>query len=168
MDVSLRKLVSRVLVVAVLIAVLDQVSKNYIESSIRVGQIVPVIDDFFNLTLLYNRGAAFGLFSSLPDPIRGIVLSVTSTIALIFVAVLLIKDFRHNQFAHSALGLIVGGGLGNGFDRVRYGGVVDFLDFYLGTYHWPAFNVADSAIFLGVVMLLLLGSKPKSSEAPRS
>jgi signal peptidase II len=123
-----------------------------------------MIDGFFNFTLVLNRGAAFGLFSSIPDPWRGIVLSVTSIIALVFVAFLLTKDFRHNQAAHAALGMIVGGGVGNAIDRIQHGAVVDFLDFYFGNYHWPAFNVADSAIFVGVAILLFLGSQKPQAQ----
>lgn len=169
MDVSLKKLLTRVGAIAGAVAVLDQRSKSLIELNLRTGEIIPVVEGFFNITLVHNRGAAFGLFGSLPDPWRGIVLSVTSTIALIFVAFLLTKDFRHNTSAHVALGMIVGGGIGNAIDRIQHGAVVDFLDCFIGSYHWPAFNVADSAIFVGVVILLILGSKkpdPTSSPQP--
>lgn len=165
MDVSLKKLLTRVCAIAGVVTVLDQASKNLIEVNVRLGESISIIDNFFNLTRVHNRGAAFGLFSAIPDPWRGIVLSVTSTIALVFVAFLLTKDFRHNQSAHAALGMIVGGGIGNAVDRVQQGAVVDFLDFYLGSYHWPAFNVADSAIFVGVAILLFLGSR-KPVPAP--
>lgn len=136
------------------VLVLDQGVKAVVERSIGVHEVIPVIDGVFNLTLTYNRGAAFGLFAAIPDGTREVILGLTTTIALVVVAWLLFHRAFQDRGCQLALFAVVGGALGNLFDRVTRIGVVDFLDFYLGEYHWPAFNVADSAIVIGVAVLV--------------
>lgn len=145
--------------------VLDQYSKFIIESAMHPEQVIPVIDGLFNLTLHYNRGAAFGLFHELPDGTRQAVLWSVSSIAVIMVLYFLVMEYYGSVVGKVSLSLILGGAVGNGLDRALRGEVVDFLDFYFGSYHWPAFNVADSAITVGALLLIFLsfveGRSPK-------
>ena len=140
------------LVVATITALLDQYSKFWvfaflIEKEVDMLNILPS----FNLVMVHNFGVSFGMFNDLP---YGHVL--LSLVALLITIMLLIWMWRENKFYISiALGLIIGGAVGNITDRVRIGAVADFLDFYVAGYHWPAFNLADSAVFIGVAMILL-------------
>jgi signal peptidase II len=139
--------------------VIDQISKRVVLSSFQPGEIRPVIDGFFNLTLTFNRGAAFGLWSGLSSGWREAVLGLTILLALGVVGYLLTRSYYQTIVAQTALAGILGGAIGNVIDRVQLGAVVDFLDFYIGSAHWPAFNIADSAICVGV-FLLLFAPKP--------
>lgn len=144
-------------VVAVMVIVADQIAKYFILQSVEYGAHIPVLSGFFALTLTFNRGAAFGLFSGIEDPlVRYIILGTTSLLALVGVVYVVVRDYKTRPSAFFALGAIVGGAIGNFIDRIRFGGVVDFLDVYWEEYHWPAFNVADSFICVGVGVLLLL------------
>ena len=139
----------------ILILVLDQYTKHLAHTRLQEGIPNEVIPDFFNLTLVYNPGAAFGMFSGIPDPYRRIVLLSVSVIALAVVFKLLLKDAKEDVFSQYVLIAILSGAIGNIIDRFRYDRVVDFLDVYWKQYHWPAFNIADSAISVGVCLLLL-------------
>ena len=146
-------------VVSIIILVLDRVTKIAADEILVLNKAIPIVK-FFNFTLVYNKGAAFGMFGGLPDDIRRFILVVVSIIALLVVAYVIIKEFSNaDRWAMSALGLILGGAIGNIYDRIRYDYVIDFLDFYAGRYHWPAFNVADSAICIGVFILILRSIK---------
>ncbi len=142
---------------AVLVWAADQVSKWVVAQALLVGEVRPLIPGFFNLTHVTNRGAAFGLFANVSSPLGTILLVLFSGVALAVIGVLLWRN-PADRLSGVSLALIFGGALGNLLDRVRVGRVVDFLDFHLGGYHWPAFNLADSAIVLGAagVMLHLL------------
>lgn len=156
-----------VLLVASLTIVLDQLSKRLIMASFQPGEVRPVIDGLFNLTLTFNRGAAFGLWSGLPSGWREVVLALTILLALVVVAYLMTRSHYQTLLAQISLAAIAGGAIGNIIDRIKFGAVVDFLDFYLGSYHWPAFNVADSAICVGVAVLILLPAPSlKASDEP--
>ncbi len=133
---------------------LDQLTKILIESRLAVGDVISVVPGFFNIILTYNPGAAFGIMSGLPDSIRYVALAATTVIALGAVLYFFIKEYRHDIVAQMALAGVLGGAVGNIIDRVRLGMVVDFLDVYFGSYHWPAFNIADSAICLGVFVIV--------------
>lgn len=139
------------LVLAALALVLDQLSKWWIVAVVMQPPETIEVTGFFNIVLAFNRGVAFSLLRGGPE---------RQTIVLIALAVAisagLIYWMRRTPQAllRAAFGLIVGGALGNALDRVRHGAVVDFLDFHLGVYHWPAFNLADSAIFCGVALIL--------------
>ena len=145
-----------VLGVLLIVLVLDQISKILIVSNIEFATQIPVIDKFFNLTLAYNKGAAFGIFADIKnDLLRHFLLGSATSIAIFTLLYLLINEFKNDKISQIAVGLILGGALGNITDRIRIGHVVDFLDFYYGGYHWPAFNVADSAICIGVFLLVI-------------
>jgi signal peptidase II len=142
--------------VAIGVVALDQVTKQLALSAFQPGEVQQVIDGVFNLTLSFNRGAAFGLWSGLESGWREIVLASTILLALGVVGFLLTRPYYQSKVTQIALAAILGGAIGNVIDRFIYGAVVDFLDFYLGSYHWPAFNIADSAICIGVGLLLFL------------
>lgn len=141
--------------IAVLLLGLDQISKAIIVRSLSPGHSATLIPGFFDLTLVTNTGGVFGIFRDLDDLLRNILFSVipVAAIALILWYGWSLPLVR--RWSHVALGLVLGGALGNLLDRFRLGHVVDFLDVYVGAYHWPAFNLADSAICVGVTMLLL-------------
>jgi len=151
--------------VVVTVILLDQVTKQLSLTSFQPGEIRPVIDNLFNLTLSFNRGAAFGLWSGLDGGLREVVLAATILLALLVVGFLLTRPYYQSKIAQAALAAILGGAIGNVIDRLIYGAVIDFLDFYVGSYHWPAFNIADSAICIGVGLLLFL---PKAESATTS
>ncbi len=140
----------------VLALIADQATKLYVEASLGFADRVPVIEGFFYITHVRNPGAAFGLFASSPEPWR-LIFFVTVTLLAI---ALVVSFFRRlapgDRFAALSLGLILGGAVGNLLDRLRLGEVVDFLHFRLWTgYSWPDFNLADSFIVVGVLMLVL-------------
>lgn len=146
----------RFFLIMVLVAVSDQLTKFWILQQFQLHESLSVVPGFFNLTLLYNSGAAFGILSGLPLLWRQVFFIGISSIALTALIVMQYKlGPRHALYAVS-FGLISGGALGNVLDRLRLGAVVDFLDFYIGKYHWPAFNVADSGISVGIVLFILL------------
>lgn len=132
--------------------VLDQASKTWILESVMNPPSVIEVTPFFNIVLAWNRGVSFGMFNQQSD--YGPYL--LTGLALVIVIALSIWLWRaSSRWAALALGLIIGGAIGNVIDRIRFGAVVDFLDFHAFGYHWPAFNVADSAICVGAVILIL-------------
>jgi signal peptidase II len=143
----------------------DQVSKvGILRLSEGAGWSLPVTD-FFNIVLVFNRGVSFGMFGEAGLPYQHLILAGLA----ILVTLVLLSWIRKNLYDRPCLayGLIAGGALGNAIDRIRIGAVVDFLDFHWQGYHWPAFNVADSAIFIGVVLVLidaLFGSDEESKK----
>jgi signal peptidase II len=152
-----------VIIVTILTVFADQLTKHLVLRFFEPGSIKPVIPGFFNLTLTFNPGAAFGLWTGLPEGVREVVLGLTIVLALGVVLFFLRQPTYRSVIGQSALAAILGGAIGNIVDRFVHGSVVDFLDFYIGTNHWPAFNIADSAICVGVVALILL---PNRSQAP--
>jgi signal peptidase II len=150
---------------------LDQASKFYVHAHIPLYHSVIVIPDFFSLTHVRNPGAAFGILSTQPETFRQIFFLIVSVLALGMLLVFFIQTPPSDQMGLVALSLLLGGAIGNMIDRVRLGEVIDFLDFYLGGYHWYTFNVADSAITVGVSLLMLnafLARKtaPSPTDAP--
>lgn len=143
------------LLIALIVVLLDRWSKHIVAQRIRLYSHIQVIPGFFRLTHTENTGAAFSLFADSPAPWKTAMLIAFSAIALIVVAVLLWK----NEAAHLATGvglsLIMGGALGNLWDRLARGRVVDFLLVYVKQYQWPVFNLADSAIVIGAGLLIL-------------
>ncbi len=137
---------------ALLVLILDLATKYWVESILSYGQRIP-ITGFFNLVLTYNTGAAFSFLSEASGWQRWF-LSAIAAIASSVITYMLYKYRAEKLFCFS-LSLILGGALGNLWDRMTLGYVVDFLDFYLGNYHWPAFNIADSAIFIGAALLII-------------
>ncbi|MDY6973968.1 MAG: signal peptidase II [Thermodesulfobacteriota bacterium] len=140
---------------ALAVVLLDQITKLAVVRSLTVFESVPVVTGFFNLVHVRNRGMAFGLLNR-PDMDFAFYLllaaSIGAIILLFFLFFTLTQD--HNRIT-LGLSLVLGGAVGNLIDRVRFREVVDFLDFYLGSYHWPAFNVADSAITVGTFWLAI-------------
>lgn len=135
------------------ILLLDQGSKWMVAHSLALGETRRVIPGLFNLTHLQNRGAAFGLFADFSSPwVLGFLIAFSAAV-LVLLGTWLWRG-PGSRWAGWGLALILGGALGNLFDRLRTGQVVDFLDFHLGAYHWPAFNLADSAIVVGVAVLM--------------
>jgi signal peptidase II len=141
--------------IALAIVLTDQVTKALVVRTMRLGQSIPVVPGFFDLTFVLNPGAAFSLFATLPERIRVPFFIVVSVAAIVLIAVYRARHLRGHRLATVSLGLILGGAVGNLIDRVRFGVVVDFLDVHVYQYHWPVFNVADSAISVGVGLLLL-------------
>jgi signal peptidase II len=136
------------------IVVLDRLTKWLVAQRITLHDSVDVIPGIFRLTHVQNQGAAFGLFSESPSEFKVAMLILFSVAALAVVSALLWKNGDAMNTTAVALSLVAGGALGNLWDRVASGRVIDFLDFYLGSHHWPAFNVADSAIVIGALLLL--------------
>src|SRR5437870_8733129 len=141
------------LMVATLIT--DRWTKALIQSRFDLNESVSIIDGFFNITYVRNTGVAFGIFSSVSSPAKSVLLSAFTALAAALVTVYAVRAPARNRLLQLALGFILGGALGNLYDRLAYGYVVDFLEFYVGNYHWPSFNVADSAISTGVILLAL-------------
>ncbi|MEA3545223.1 MAG: signal peptidase II [Thermodesulfobacteriota bacterium] len=133
--------------------VLDQLSKIYINNNFEIGEAKRIIPHFFHITHVRNPGAAFGILadSAIRLPFF-ITISVFASLGILWF-IRRISSEKHWQ--HLALGLILSGALGNLIDRIRFGEVVDFLDVHWYNYHWPAFNVADSAICVGVAIMLI-------------
>ena len=136
---------------AALIIVLDQISKLWISNNFVYGESV-MVTGFFNLVLAHNAGAAFSFLSDAGGWQRWL-FSAIAVVAAVWITWMLRKHEQEKLFCF-ALALILGGALGNLIDRLAYGYVVDFLDFYWGSYHFPAFNIADSAITCGAALVL--------------
>lgn len=133
--------------------VLDQASKLLVDSTMQLYQSIPLLP-FFKLTYVHNTGAAFSFLSEAGGWQRWFFAGLALVISVV-IAVWLSRLEKHETLLAVALSLILGGAVGNLIDRLAYGYVIDFLDVYYGTWHWPAFNIADSAITLGVVLMLL-------------
>lgn len=153
--------------IALLVVVLDRVAKLVIEKKLSLHAGISIIPGFFRLTHVENRGAAFGLFADSPSEWKIAVLVLFSLVALVIVSALLWKNSHTMTSTGVGLSLILGGALGNLWDRLVSGQVVDFLLFYIGPYQWPAFNVADSAIVIGAGLLvfeILFTKAPATQE----
>jgi signal peptidase II len=140
--------------IALFVVVLDRVSKWTIAHRLTLHDSIPVIPGFFRITHTENRGAAFGLFAESPSEWKVALLIVFSVVALLIVSSLLWKNSHSLNTTGIGLALILGGAIGNLWDRLVSGHVVDFLLFYIGSYQWPVFNFADSAIVVGAGLLV--------------
>jgi len=147
------------LITAIIVAILDQLSKAAVLAHFA-GRAFDAdrITRFFNVVLTLNRGMSFGLLNAGPGN-RGALNALLFSLAAAIIVAGLIYWLRRvsSPLLGIAIGLIVGGAIGNVIDRIRHGAVVDFLDFHIGYWHWPAFNLADSAICLGVALMLFDG-----------
>jgi signal peptidase II len=144
------------LAIAGLVILLDQLTKAWIIKTMRIHEVYSVVDGFFNVVHARNPGAAFGFLAGAPPVFRS-----SFFIAVTAAAILLILHYLRKARVEElplvlALALIIAGAVGNLIDRIRFGEVVDFLDVYVGSYHWPAFNVADSAITTGAILLAMI------------
>jgi signal peptidase II len=132
----------------------DQLSKAIVVARFSEDAMISIIPGLFRLVRVENRGIAFGLFSDSSSPIAGTLFALISAAAIILIGVLLWQNHPAAKLTGWGLALILGGAAGNLVDRLLRGVVVDFLDFYVASYHWPAFNIADSAICIGAATLL--------------
>ena len=140
----------------VLAVILDQLTKFWILRSFELYESREIIPGFFNLVYVTNTGAAFSMLAGVDSPWRHYFFLGVGVVACAGLTFAYYRFRAAHRFYSLALGLIAGGALGNLIDRLRYGAVIDFLDFHLGGYHWPAFNVADSAICVGAVLFLIV------------
>ena len=147
---------------ASLLAGLDQLSKYWVSASFDYGQ-ARQVTGFFNLVLAHNTGAAFSLLASAAGWQRGFFI-VVALVAVVVISVLLARHAGEKLFCFS-LALILGGAIGNVVDRITLGYDVDFLDFHIAGWHWPAFNLADSAITVGAVLLVVDSFRPDARRA---
>lgn len=147
-----RHLFLKGMVLAIIAIVLDQATKGWILEDVMIPPRVIEITSNFNLVLGWNRGVSFGLFNQ--DSAYGPYILTAVALAIVLgLSIWLWKSTTH--WSAWALGLVIGGAIGNVIDRIQYGAVVDFLDFHAFGYHWPAFNVADTVIFIGAGLLIL-------------
>ncbi len=157
------------LAVSLAVLILDRVSKQWVRVHIAVGHAIVVLPRVFRITHVFNEGAAFSLFadSTTPQRVRWALVAFSFAASLAILAVL-IRLGRRLTLTTFALAMILGGALGNAWDRLRYGSVIDFIEVHIVRYHWPDFNLADSAIVLGACLLFLdtlLPDKPTSADS---
>lgn len=157
---NLRNKQLRWVILSIIVIIIDLGTKYLASQNLTYGQPVEVLP-FFNLTLLHNYGAAFSFLSNSNTTWQVVVLSGIALIVAIVIFVWLTRLPKNKNLTACALALILGGALGNVYDRMIHGYVVDFLDFHINNYHWPAFNIADSAICIGAVILILMSFKSK-------
>lgn len=153
------------LLISAFIVAADRWTKTWVGHHIRIGGAIPVIDHVLRITHWTNEGAAFSLFadSASPHTVRW-ALIVFTLLAAIAVLVALVRLGNRITLATTALALILGGAIGNVHDRIAYGSVVDFIEVHIFSYHWPDFNVADSAVVTGACLLFLDSLLPKRRE----
>ena len=143
------------LIVCFWIFFVDQWTKYAVQQRLTLFQKVEVIHGFFNLIHVRNTGGAFGIFGGEKGGLGSWLFVVVTLIAIGSIVFLFIRLREHETTLSLSLSLVLSGAIGNLIDRLRYGEVVDFLDFYVMSYHWPAFNIADSAICLGIGLMAL-------------
>jgi len=139
------------IITALIVIIADQITKIYFINLLTNPNQIIEVTSFFNLTMVWNTGVSFGLFADNTELGRWL-LVVVAIIIVIGLCFWLLKI--QDKYIAMAMGFIIGGALGNVIDRARLGAVADFLDFHIGNNHWPAFNLADSMIFIGVMILL--------------
>jgi signal peptidase II len=137
----------------VFIILLDRWTKWLVDTRLLLNQTIQVIDGFLNITYVQNTGVAFGILDSLQSSIKSSILSLLTIGAIVAVLAYAWRTPLSQRLLQVALSLILAGALGNLFDRMRYGYVIDFIEVYFRSYRWPSFNVADSAITAGVALL---------------
>ncbi len=142
-------------IIAGLIIAADQITKTLIYNFLPLHQSISVIPGFFNITHIHNPGGAFGFMSDQSPQLRNIVFLFISSLAVGLIFWFYKKTPQSHPVLAFGFALIFGGAIGNLIDRIRFGWVVDFLDFFIGNLHWPAFNVADSAISIGIFIFVL-------------
>lgn len=149
-----------------LVLILDQATKQAALSRLDPYASTTIIEGLFDLTLVKNPGGVFGLFRDLDPGLRAALFTAVPLLAIGLILVYAWKSAPFGALSRLALPLILGGAVGNLIDRLRFGYVVDFLDVHWRGYHWPAFNVADSAICVGIGMLLIESLRPEPAPAP--
>lgn len=164
-DPGLVAKVRRPLALAAGILVVDQVTKVAITRHLRLGDRVVVIDGLFDIVHARNPGAAFSFLATAPDWFRGPFFIAVTLLAIVAIVSVAVRSAPEEHLMRMSLGGILGGALGNLVDRLVHGEVIDFLDVYWRTHHWPAFNVADSAISVSVAAIMvhsLFASSPET------
>ena len=159
------------LIPAFSVIILDQITKALILGSFSLHEHAPVISGFFNLVHVRNRGMAFGLMNRANSVLVFYALTAATIIAVALLLFWFTKLQENDNRIITGFSLIIGGALGNLIDRVRLGEVVDFLDFYIGSFHWPAFNVADASITIGtfwVALNLFFQNRPPLDSGHKS
>lgn len=144
------------LITTALVVVADQLSKLWILNEFKLYESREIIPDLFNLVYVVNTGAAFSFLADVDSPWRHYFFVGVAVVALVGLTALVVSLRKESTLYLVSIGLIAGGAIGNLIDRISYGHVVDFLDFYIKDYHWPAFNVADSGICVGVGIYMIL------------
>ncbi|MCS6283838.1 MAG: signal peptidase II [Nitrospira sp.] len=137
------------------VIVIDQLSKQHIMETMRLHESIPIVPNLFSFTYIRNPGAAFGLLAGSSNAFRMVFFGLTSIFALVLLGTILYRMPEREWMGRLSVSAILGGAVGNLIDRLRFGEVIDFLDVYIDSYHWPAFNVADSAITVGVIFLII-------------
>jgi signal peptidase II len=150
---------------AALVFVLDRATKMIVEAKVSAMDTIRVIPGFFDIVHSQNRGVAFGIFNDSTSEWRTTLLIVLSVAAVGFIGAMLWRPSKLDGWPLWGLSLVLGGAAGNVFDRILYGHVTDFLEVYVHDYHWPTFNVADSAIVIGSGLLILDMLRPKRQAA---
>lgn len=161
MTLAIKKIRTLSFSLAFLAMAIDQATKIWAEASLALGEYIPVVP-FFNIRLGYNTGAAFSFLSDAGGWQQWFFI-IFAIVVSVVLSVWIIRLKTHEAWTGIGLGLILGGAVGNVIDRIAYGHVIDFLDVYYGQWHFPTFNIADSAITLGAGILLMLSF----SEAKR-
>jgi len=153
------------LLISAIVYAADQLTKKLVSAHVPLGRSIPVIDGVFYISHWTNEGAAFSLFadSTSPTSVRWGLIGFTALASLVVLVALTLLGSRITR-ASVALALILGGALGNLHDRIAYGSVIDFLEVHILHYHWPDFNVADSAVVVGACLLLLDSLLPKKTS----
>jgi signal peptidase II len=141
--------------VSLAVLLMDQWTKGVVVRTFQVHESREVVSGLFDLTYVQNSGAAFGLFASVDSSVKAIVLNSVAVLVFLIVSGYALRSSHKSVRLQVGLALILGGAVGNLLDRVRFTYVVDFLDFSISGHHWPAFNLADSAICAGVALLFL-------------
>jgi len=155
-------------IVGVIVA-FDQVTKALVDDFMTLHESRPMVEGLVRLTYVQNRGAAFGILSEAGLPYQSLMFSVVSLLALLAIALYAWRMPVQSRLPQTALALVMGGAIGNLLDRARLGYVIDYVDVYWGAHHWPAFNVADSAITVGVALLVLdILRNPQLDESPKA
>ena len=134
---------------------MDRLTKGLVMERLPLYDSVPIVQGFFHLTHVTNTGALFGFLAGVATPLRSLIFVAVPVLAIALILWFQFRSSYRDALIQTGLALILGGALGNLYDRIAFGHVIDFLDFSLAGYHWPAFNVADSSICFGVFTLLL-------------
>jgi signal peptidase II len=145
---------TKLAVISGLVVIIDQITKILIFKNLPLYHSITIIPGFFNITHIHNPGGAFGFMAHQNSSLRNFLFILLASIAVCFIFYFYKSTNRTHPFLASGFALILGGAIGNLIDRIRFGKVVDFLDFYVHNYHWPAFNIADSAITVGVTIFI--------------
>jgi signal peptidase II len=154
------------LILAAIVVVLDIWTKALVLARIELHEAIQVIPNFFQIVHVRNTGAAFGIGANAGSKLIPMLLNAGAIAVFCVVVVYALRSAISDRLLQTGLHLILGGAVGNLLDRFRLGYVVDFLDVYVGNHHWPAFNVADSAICIGIALLFLdMRKKPEEAES---